>query len=78
MPDQSSSIQFTWVLLAAALLVAVGCGTTRERDATNQLVMSDAVDRSIRAIDFRPLAGRKVYLDTSYLRHVKGLSLIHI
>ncbi len=77
MPDQSSSIQFTWVLLAAALLVAVGCGTTRERDATNQLVMSDAVDRSIRAIDFRPLAGRKVYLDTSYLRHVKGQGFVN-
>ena len=34
--------------------------------------MSDAVDRSVEHIDFRPLSGQKVYLDNSYLRHVKG------
>ncbi len=51
----------------AACLSMVGCGTTREYNATEQLVMSDAVDRSIASIDFRPLSGRKVYLDTSYL-----------
>ena len=39
--------------------------------------MSDAVDRSIGEIDFRPLAGRKVYLDNSYLRHVKGQSFVN-
>jgi len=50
----------------------VGCGTTRQYTATEQLVMSAAVDRSIARIDFRPLSGSKVYLDTSYLRHVKG------
>ncbi len=49
-----------------------GCGTTREHRATEQLVVSDAVDRSIQDLDFRPLTGRKVYLDTSYLRTVKG------
>ncbi len=53
-------------------MLMLGCGTTREYNATQQLVMSDAVDRSISSIDFRPLSGRKVYLDTSYLRHVKG------
>ena len=39
--------------------------------------MSDAVDRSIGRIDFRPLSGRKVYLDTSYLRHVKGQGFVN-
>ena len=58
-------------MLVLAIL-SVGCGTTREYNATQQLVMSDAVDRSISAIDFRPLSSRKVYLDTSYLRHIKG------
>ena len=62
------------VMFMIALLsgFVVGCGTTREYNATQQLVMSDAVDRSISSIDFRPMSGRKVYLDTSYLRHVKG------
>ena len=61
----------------AGLLAVVGCGTTQEYTATEQLVMSDAVDRSIGALDFRPLAGRKVYLDTSYLRHVKGEGFVN-
>ena len=54
-----------------------GCGTTREYNATQQLVLSDAVDRAISSIDFRPLSGRKVYLDTSYLRHVKGEGFVN-
>lgn len=65
--------------LSAALLIStlLGCGTTREYRATQQLVMSDAVDRSVGSIDFRPLSGRKVYLDTSYLRHVKGEAFVN-
>ena len=68
-------------LLAIALtgiaLISTGCGTTREYRATEQLVMSDAVDSSIGKLDFRPLTGRKVYLDTSYLRHVKGEGFVN-
>ncbi|WP_197231150.1 DUF6655 family protein [Novipirellula artificiosorum] len=67
-------------LLLGLLLVSatcVGCGTTREREATEQLVLSNAVDRSISSIDFRPLTGRKVYLDTSYLRQVKTLGFVN-
>jgi hypothetical protein len=67
--------------VAAALivvqLIATGCGTTREYRATEQLVMSDAVDSSVAKLDFRPLTGRKVYLDTSYLRHVKGEGFVN-
>ena len=64
-------------LFAALILMSIGCGTTRQFTATEQLVMSDAVDRSIGQIDFRPLSGRKVYLDTSYLRHVKGEGFVN-
>jgi len=64
------------LVVAASLLATIsltgGCGTTRDYSATEQLVVSDAVDRSIGGIDFRPMSGRKVYLDTSYLRHIKG------
>ncbi len=62
---------------AILLLSMFGCGTTREYNATQQLVMSDAVDRSISSIDFRPLAGQRVYLDTSYLQHIKVDSFVN-
>ena len=65
------------ILHAAVSLWVAGCGTTRERQATEQLVMSDAVDRSVARLDFRPLSGQKVYLDTSYLRHVKGEGFVN-
>ena len=64
-------------LLPTLMLLVVGCGTTRSYTATEQLVMSDAVDRSIAQLDFRPLSGSKVYLDTSYLRHVKGEGFVN-
>ena len=64
-------------MLAAPIVLAIGCGTTMQYTATEQLVMSDAVDRSIGQIDFRPLSGSKVYLDTSYLRHVKGEGFVN-
>ena len=59
------------------MIFIAGCGTTREHRATEQLVVSDAVDRSIQDMDFRPLSGRKVYLDTSYLRQVKGEGFVN-
>jgi hypothetical protein len=62
---------------AAAGLWLSGCGTTKSRVATEQLLMSDAVDRSIANIDFRPLSGESVYLDTKYLQMVKGNSLVN-
>lgn len=59
---------------AFALLVAVlatGCGTTRwtdtRRTATEQLLISDAVDRAVQQVDFSHLAGADVYFDDSYL-----------
>lgn len=39
--------------------------------------MSDAVDRSVAQIDFRPLAGKKVYLDATYLSRIKTLDLVN-
>lgn len=67
--------------LALSLLtmtaVLAGCGTTKSRDATQQLLMSDSVDRSIATIDFSPLAGKTVYFDTKYLVTVKGLGFVN-
>jgi hypothetical protein len=57
--------------ILSTLAIAIGCGTTRwsdtARTATEQLIVSTAIDRAIDNIDFRPLAGRYVYLDQQYL-----------
>jgi hypothetical protein len=63
------------VSLAAGLAVCcLGCGTTRwsdsKRTATEQMLVSDAVERAVGAIDMRPLAGYSVYLDTSFMDDV--------
>ncbi|WP_153558202.1 DUF6655 family protein [Roseimaritima sediminicola] len=73
--DRSASI--VALLCAALVLSAVGCGTTKMHEATDQMVLSEAVDHSIAAIDFRPLAGQKVYLDTTYIRQVKGAKFVN-
>jgi hypothetical protein len=58
-------------LAAVGLLLSAGCGINKSRLATEQLVVSDAVDRAVSGIDFSPLSGRKVYFDTKYLDSVK-------
>jgi hypothetical protein len=54
------------------MVLLAGCGTTRSTDtsrtATEQLLISDAVDRAVSEINFRVLAGRKVYFDPQYLK----------
>jgi hypothetical protein len=56
---------------AAALLIVTGCGTTRssdtQRTATEQLLISNAVDQAIAQIDFRTLTGKSVFFDAQYL-----------
>lgn len=56
---------------AFALLWPLGCGTTRvsdtSRTATEQLLISTAIDEAVENIDFSPLSGKTVYLDSSYL-----------
>jgi hypothetical protein len=60
-------------LLALAVLTGLlaGCGTTKwsdsPRTATEQLLVSDAIDRAISQIDFSSLADQKVYLDTRFI-----------
>lgn len=60
--------------LAAATTIAGGCGSTRTtqtaRSATEQLLLTNAYDRALQQIDFRPLVGVPVYLDTTYLEAV--------
>jgi hypothetical protein len=54
--------------------IASGCGTTRwsdtARTATEQLLVTDAIDRAVSHFDLRALAGKRVFFDTTYLRGV--------
>jgi Family of unknown function (DUF6655) len=67
------------LLIAAGLLCAgvfsfAGCGITRSSDtartATEQLLISDAIDRAVQSMNLRPLAGQTVYLDESKVTDV--------
>lgn len=59
-------------LLGFLLLTSlVGCGVNRTRLATEQLVITDAVDQAIANIDFSALSGKNVFFDTKYLTGLK-------
>ena len=64
-----NSIWLTTTCLA--ICATVGCGTTRQsntaRTATEQLLISDAVDRTVQQINFKVLAGEPVFFDTSQM-----------
>src|SRR5438128_10256326 len=65
----------TWrligLILGPGLLLALGCGTTRmtdtQRAATEQLLISNAVDQAVSQLDFRCLAGKQVFFDPQVL-----------
>jgi len=68
----------TWLASAAAcaasVALAAGCGTTRTsntvRTATEQLLISDAIDRTVQQIDFKIFEGQPVYFDERHLLEV--------
>jgi hypothetical protein len=60
-----------WRTVVFAIVIGIvlnaGCGATKSFVATEQLLMSDAVDSTIAKMDFRALSGHKVFLDTTYV-----------
>ena len=62
-------------LVMCCLLLASGCGAAIQRNGTEQLLLSDSVDQAIDQLDLSPLAGRKVYLDTEYMKTFKGANV---
>lgn len=54
-----------------------GCGTIVQRAGTEQLLLSDAVDSAIDQLDFSPLTGRRVYLDTSYMPALRNPTFVN-
>ena len=67
--QKSNALQklIAWPLFIACSVWAMGCGTTKSFTATEQLLMSDAVDSTIAKMDFRAISGHKVFLDTQYV-----------
>ena len=57
------------IALTMSLTLAVGCGTTRMTDTTRtgteQLLLTNAWDKALMRVDFRPLTGVPVFLDTA-------------
>jgi hypothetical protein len=64
-------------LLLLAMFGLAGCGKTLRNSATEQLILSDSVDRAIRRIDFSPMAGRDCYLDTKHLKASKSATFVN-
>ncbi len=54
-----------------------GCGTTKLHTATEQLLMSDAVDIAVAKIDFTPLEGQTVFFDDQYIKDYKGVGFVN-
>jgi hypothetical protein len=59
-------------LVALTLLAGLaGCGTTRSSDsartATEQMLMSSAIDKAVNGINLQPLSGKEVFLDVDRL-----------
>jgi hypothetical protein len=73
LPPSRHSIQVIGIAVLAVLTTS-GCGTTRwsdsKRTATEQLLISDAVERAVMHVDMRPLAGQSVFLDSAILDDV--------
>ncbi|MCA8994514.1 MAG: hypothetical protein KDA88_21225 [Planctomycetaceae bacterium] len=78
-PTVSQSVLTRTCYLACAVLMALctGCGTTKQHEATQQLMASDAVDTAIARIDFTPLEGQTVYFDTNYIKNYKGVGFVN-
>lgn len=67
--------RFSSLVLIAAIFA--GCGKTIRQTATEQLLTSDAVDQAISGMNFGVLAGETVYLDTTYIKTIKGAGFVN-
>ena len=62
------------VLGSILTMAVIGCGTTRISDTlrtgTEQLLLSNAIERAVNDMDFSILQGKEVYFDPQYLKGV--------
>ncbi len=60
-----------------AVTCVVGCGTMKNHVATEQLLVSDAIERAVDQFDYSPLANATVYLDTQYISKVTSQGFLN-
>lgn len=64
-------MQLRLIAILGPGLLALGCTATATsntaRTSTEQLLISNAVDRALDKVDFQPFAGRTVYLEEKYI-----------
>lgn len=60
-----------------SLVCGAGCGQLKSYQATEQLLLSNAVDEAVQQLDFTPLSGRKVFVDTTFVRDGKQYGCLH-
>ena len=72
MDNVSAQVGFTYqtcLLISICALFTFGCGTTKwsdtTRTGTEQLLISNAIDRVVNKVDFSPMREKKCFLDTS-------------
>jgi len=65
------------IVCALLLCALVGCGNSIQIEGTQQLLASDAIDKSVAKIDFSPLMNQKVYFDAEYIKTVKGIGFVN-
>jgi hypothetical protein len=62
---------FVGVVAGLGFLVISGCASVKQSDTARtgmeQLLISNAVDKSLDQVDFKPIADAKVFLETKYL-----------
>jgi hypothetical protein len=69
MTSRHGRARLAGLVLGLALVPAWGCGTVKTtgttRTGTEQLLLTNAWDSALQKVDFRPLSGVPVYLDTT-------------
>jgi hypothetical protein len=74
MPTPRFSLALRLLSVALVMAACAGCGkamwSDSKRAATQQLLVSDAIERTVMKLDLQPLAGRKVFLETTVLSDV--------
>ena len=72
--NHGSSLAARLASVAACAVILCGCGTTRSsntaRTATEQLLISDAIDRTVQQVNFKVLEGEAVYFDERHMLEV--------
>jgi hypothetical protein len=71
-----TNLPFQLLLFIIPVLFFTGCGTTKSKTGTDQLLMSNAVDLTVGDLDFSAVAGEKVFLDTQFI-NIKGYGFVN-